>query len=123
MIILLEVGVGGMIGAPSRYVMDQYISSRTEGAFPWGTFVINATGALLLGLIVGLAAYHRLGPVPVAIVGTGFCGAYTTFSTFSYETIRLLEEGRFLSALYNVAGSLAVGLLGAGLGLAVAALI
>lgn len=111
-----------MIGAPTRYVLDQYVSSRTAGVFPWGTFVINATGALLLGLIVGLAGDHRLGPSPVAFAGTGFCGAYTTFSTFTYETIRLIEEGRLLSAICNVAGSLMVGLLVAGVGLALAAL-
>ncbi len=123
MITLLEVGLGGLIGAPARYVVDQYVTWRTEGAFPWGTFVINAGGALLLGLIAGLVSYHHLGPVPVAIVGTGFCGAYTTFSTFTFETIRLIEEGEMKPAIANVAGSVAVGLLAAAAGIAVAALV
>ncbi len=123
MITLLEVGLGGLIGAPARYVVDQYITWRTEGAFPWGTFVINAGGALLLGLIAGLVSYHHLGPVPVAIFGTGFCGAYTTFSTFTFETIRLIEEGEIKPAIANVAGSVVVGLLAAAAGIALAALI
>lgn len=120
---LLEVGAGGMLGAPTRYVLDQFVSTKTEGAFPWGTFVVNLTGALLLGFVVGLSVDHHLGPGPVALIGTGFCGAYTTFSTFTYETISLVAQGRHRSALYNVGGSLALGLLGAGAGLALAALV
>jgi CrcB protein len=123
MIVLLEVGAGGMLGAPARYVLDQFVSSKTEGAFPWGTFVVNLTGALLLGFIIGLSVHNRLGPEPVALIGTGFCGAYTTFSTFTYETVAMILEGRNRSALYNVGGSLALGLLGAGAGLALAALV
>ncbi len=120
---LLEVGAGGMLGAPARYLLDQFVSTRTEGSFPWGTFVVNLTGALLLGFVVGLSVHHRLGPAPVALVGTGFCGAYTTFSTFTYETVALMAEGRHLSALCNAGGSLVLGLAGAGAGLALAALV
>jgi CrcB protein len=121
-ITLLEVGAGGMLGAPARYLLDQFVSTRTEGSFPWGTLLVNLTGAILLGFVVGLSADHLLGPAPVALVGTGFCGAYTTFSTFTYETVALIGEGRHMSALYNVTGSLVLGLLGAGIGLALAAL-
>lgn len=123
MIILLGVVAGGVLGAPSRYALDQWVSSRTKGFFPWGTFLINATGAFLLGLISGLALYHGLGHLPVAVVGTGFCGAYTTFSTFSYETVRLIEEGTVEAAVRNMAGSLTLGLAAAAAGIALAALI
>ncbi len=123
MIILLGVVAGGVLGAPSRYALDQWVNSRTKGFFPWGTFLINATGAFLLGLISGLALYHGLGHLPVAVVGTGFCGAYTTFSTFSYETVRLIEEGTVEAAVRNMAGSLTLGLAAAAAGIALAALI
>ena len=120
MITLLEVGAGGLIGAPARLLVDQAVSSRTRGIFPWGTYVVNATGAFLLGLLSGLAAYHGLDRGASALLGVGFCGAYTTFSTFSWETIRLVEEGALGAALGNVAGSLLVGLAAAGAGMALA---
>lgn len=121
MIVLLGVAAGGVVGAPSRYVLDQWVNSRTEGLFPWGTFLINATGAFLLGLISGLALYDGLGHLPAAVVGTGFCGAYTTFSTFSYETVRLIEEDSLEGAVRNMAGSLVLGLAAAAAGIALAA--
>lgn len=122
MIGLVEVGIGGLVGAPTRFVVDQVVNTRRRSLFPWGTFVVNAVGAFILGLLDGLATYHGLGPVPSAVLGTGFCGALTTFSTLSYETVRLLEEGTPKAALWNVAGSLAVGLAAAGAGLGLAAL-
>ncbi|MDA8047758.1 MAG: fluoride efflux transporter CrcB [Actinomycetota bacterium] len=118
MIGLVEVGVGGLVGAPARFMVDQLVSSRSKGVFPWGTYIINVTGAFVLGLISGLALYQGVGHVPSTVIGTGFCGAYTTFSTFSWETVRLFEEGTPGAAAWNVAGSLVVGLLGAAAGLA-----
>lgn len=120
MITLVEVGAGGLIGAPARFMVDQVVNSRTRGVFPWGTWVINATGAFLLGLITGLVLYQGLGHIPSAVVGTGFCGAYTTFSTFSWETVRLIEEGTPSAAVRNIAGSLLVGLAAAAAGMAIA---
>jgi CrcB protein len=120
MISWLEVGAGGLVGAPARLLVDRIISSRSGGVFPWGTWVINATGAFVLGLISGLVAYHGLGRLPSQMVGTGFCGAYTTFSTFSWETVRLLEEGEAAAAVSNVVTSVIIGLLAAGAGLALA---
>ena len=113
--------VGGAVGAPARYFVDGAVSRRAAGTFPWGTFVVNVTGSLVLGVLTGLALYHGLGDVPRAAVGTGFCGAYTTFSTYSYETVRLLEAGDLRPAAMHALGSIAVGLLAAGLGLAITA--
>jgi fluoride exporter len=113
--------VGGAIGAPARYLADGFVQSRTRGVLPWGTFAINVSGSLLLGFLTGLTIYHGLGPLPKVALGTGFCGAYTTFSTFSYETMRLVEEGSVPAALLNVSVSVIVGLLAAGAGLALAA--
>jgi fluoride exporter len=110
------------VGAPLRYVVDGYIADRAEGAFPWGTFVINASGSLLLGLLTGLALYHAFPKTPKVILGTGFCGAYTTFSTFTYETVRLVEEDAFAEAVRNALGTLVTCAGAAALGLAFAAL-
>lgn len=120
MITLVEVGAGGLVGAPARFLVDQVVNSRTRGVFPWGTYAINATGAFVLGLISGLALYQGLGHIPSAVIGTGFCGAYTTFSTFSWETVRLIEEGTPSAAIWNIAGSLVVGLAAAAAGMALA---
>ena len=112
---------GGAIGAPARYVLDGFVQDRAPGVFPWGTLVINVTGSLVLGVITGLALYHGLGDLPKIAIGTGFCGAYTTFSTFSYETVRLVEEGSLGLAASNAIGSVAAGLAAAAFGLAIAA--
>lgn len=117
--LFLVVGLGGLVGAPSRYLLDRAISSRIESEIPWGTLVINVTGSLLLGLLTGLTMTGHLSEVTKALVGTGFCGAYTTFSTFTFETVRLLEDGRFLEAGGNVIVSVGVGLGAAAVGLAV----
>lgn len=114
--------VAGAVGAPCRYLLDGLIQDRTGGAFPWGTFVINMSGSLLLGLITGAALYHAFPNTPKIILGTGFCGAYTTFSTWTFETIRLLEEGAVREAVLNAVVSLTVGVGAAGLGLALATL-
>ena len=114
--------VAGSVGAPSRYLLDGFVQDHTAGAFPWGTFVINMTGSLLLGLITGAALYHAFPNTPKIVLGTGFCGAYTTFSTWTFETIRLLEEGAVQEALLNAVLALVVGVGAAGAGLALAAL-
>ena len=110
------------IGAPLRYVVDVSISDRVQGRFPWGTFVVNATGSLFLGVLTGLALYHAFPKTPKVILGTGFCGAYTTFSTFTFETVGLAEEGATGPALLNAAGMLVVGAACGALGLALATL-
>ena len=112
----------GAVGAPLRDLVDGAVRHRTRGAFPWGTFVVNATGSLILGFLTGLALYHAFPKSPRVILGTGFCGAYTTFSTFTYETVRLLEEDALSQALLNAIGTLIVGAAAAGVGLALAAL-
>jgi CrcB protein len=114
--------IAATVGAPLRYLVDGAISDRAEGVFPRGTFVINASGSFLLGVLTGLGLYHAFPKVPKVILGTGFCGAYTTFSTFTYETVELLEEGAVNEALRNAVASLLLGAVAAAAGLAVAAL-
>jgi CrcB protein len=106
---VLLVLLGGAIGAPARYVLDRLVQQRVRGPFPWGTLTVNLVGSAVLGALLGAGPSHAV----TALVGTGFCGALTTFSTFGYETVRLLEAGSFLEAGLNALGSVAVGLLAA----------
>jgi CrcB protein len=115
--------VAAAIGAPARYVIDGLVQDHTDGAFPWGTFVVNVSGCLVLGTISGLGLYHGLSGTTQIVLGTGGMGAYTTFSTFSFETVRLAEEGAINAALRNAVASLVVGLAAAGTGLALTALL
>jgi CrcB protein len=115
--------VGGGLGAVARYLKDGYIEDRIAGVFPWGTLIINVSGSLILGVVTGLALEHGLGEISKVAIGTGLCGAFTTFSTFSYETVRLLEEGSVRQAVKNVAISTVFGLAAAALGIALASAI
>jgi CrcB protein len=110
------------VGAPLRYLVDGYIAERAQGVFPWGTLVVNAGGSLVFGVLSGLALYHAFPQTPKVILGTGFCGSYTTFSTFSFETVRLVEEGALGQAFRNAFGTLVICAGAAALGLALAAL-
>ncbi len=105
----------------ARYLLDGFVQGPIDGEFPWGTCVVNISGSFVLGVITGLALYHGLGVDSKLVFGTGFCGAYTTFSTFSYETVRLAEGGLTGAAIRNVAVNTAGGLLAAAAGLALMA--
>ena len=109
------------VGAPVRYLVDRFIGERVAGVFPWGTLAVNASGSLLAGFVAGLGLYHSLPSAPATVAGAGFCGAYTTFSTFAFETVRLLEEGAVDAALGNVAATVVSGAAAAAAGLALAA--
>ena len=115
--------VAAAVGAPARYVIDGLVRDHTDGAFPWGTFVVNVSGCLVLGTISGLGLYHGLGTTTRTVLGTGGMGAYTTFSTFTFETVRLAEEGAIDEAVRYVAASFVIGLAAAAAGLALAALV
>lgn len=110
---LLLVLVGGAVGAPLRYLTDLFVQSRHDSVYPWGTFTVNVVGSALLGLIAGATATSAMPSWVLALVGTGFCGSLTTFSTFGFETVRLFEEGSFAEASLSAGLSLAVGLVAA----------
>lgn len=107
---LLGVAVAGALGALARMAMGTR------------TFIVNVSGSFVLGLIVGFALYHGFGTTPRAVLGTGFCGAYTTFSTWWWETLDLADHGQRRAAVGNALWSVAAGTAAAGLGLAIAAL-
>ncbi len=113
--------VAGAIGAPARYLVEVWMEDRTAGRLPWGTFVVNVSGSLLLGFLGGLVLYHGLPTEPRVVLGIGFCGAYTTFSGFAYKTVELLEEGATARAALNALGTLVVGVAAAAVGLGLAA--
>jgi CrcB protein len=111
---------GGMIGAPLRYLTDRAVQSRHDTVFPWGTFTVNVVGCLVLGLVAGAAVAGAASSQVQLLVGTGFCGALTTYSTFSYESLRLAEDGARFFAAANVIASVVAGLGAAFVGVAVA---
>ena len=116
----LLVIVGAMIGAPTRYLTDRLVQSRHDSLFPWGTFTVNIVGSFILGFLAAASSRHGLPAPVVAFAGTGFCGALTTYSTFSYETVRLMENGSRFYALANVVASIVAGLGSALCGAAIA---
>jgi CrcB protein len=122
MSLVWAVAAAGAIGAPARYVVDAAVSRAWRRHWPLGTFVVNTSGALVLGLLTGLVLYHGLATTPKVVIGTGFCGAYTTFSTLWFEIARLSEEGERRTAMGYLALSTVAGLAAAATGLALAAL-
>jgi fluoride exporter len=105
---LLLVVAGAVVGAPLRYLTDRFVQSRHDTPFPWGTLTVNVAGCLVLGALSGAGTAL---PSPLfTLLGTGFCGALTTFSTFSYETVRLAEQRAWFHAAANVAISAVAGL-------------
>lgn len=102
------VALAGSLGAVSRFAVDGLIRSRSARlgwatTFPWATLVVNVTGSLLLGLLTGLVVFDGSPSLLALVLGTGFCGGYTTFSTTSIETLRLLQHQRYWHAAANAA--------------------
>ncbi|MET1006559.1 MAG: fluoride efflux transporter CrcB [Propionibacteriaceae bacterium] len=115
MTLLMLSGAGGL-GAVARFILDGVITARVS-RYPWGTTVINVTGSLLLGVVTGLALGHVLPERWHLVLGSGFLGGFTTFSTASLETVRLLQERRWLAGLANGIGMLAASVAAAAIGL------
>src|SRR5437773_7780064 len=116
------VGLGGFLGANARFLVARSVGTLIEGRFPLGTFLINVSGSFVLGLL-GAVVADRVVPNADALrlaLGVGFLGAYTTFSTFEYETHALFEDGVWLTAVTNMFLSLFVGLLAVRFGIVAA---
>jgi CrcB protein len=118
MVILLVALCGGF-GAVARFVVDGLVRGRVRSIGSVGTIVINVTGAIALGIIAGLVAAHVAQPDWQIVVGTGFLGGYTTFSTTSFETVRLIQQGRFRLAVGLALSQLTLALAGAAGGYAI----
>jgi CrcB protein len=121
-VIIAGLVVAGACGAVLRYLVDHTVQQRMRSDFPLGILLVNVSGCLVLGVLTGSALHHGLSGPGLTIAGTGFVGAYTTFSTFSLDTVRLTGQGDWGSALVNVVISLAAGVGAAALGLALGSL-
>jgi CrcB protein len=107
---LFLVVLGGGIGAGGRYLLGGWLHGQLGSGFPWGTFAVNALGSLMIGLVFGLAQAKSISPGTTLFLTVGVLGGFTTFSAFSYETMRLLADGSIGASFLNVAGQFAVGL-------------
>jgi CrcB protein len=103
---VLWVALGAAVGAPLRYLTDRGVQRLHRTVFPWGTFTVNVLGSFVLGVVAGAGAP----PAVAALVGTGFCGALTTYSTFAYETFGLAERRAVGATVANLLGSVTAGL-------------
>ncbi len=113
---VLLVSLGAAVGAPGRWLVDRAVQRRHTGLVPWGTLTVNLVGSLVLGVVLGWSSAPDRGHDLALLLGTGFCGAFTTFSTFAVESVRLLEEGRSRYAAGYVLLSLVAGCLLAAVG-------
>ncbi|GAA2434493.1 fluoride efflux transporter CrcB [Streptomyces mauvecolor] len=116
----LLVVAGAAIGAPLRYLTDLTVQRKHDSVFPWGTFTVNVVGCLILGVLTGAVTAGAASSQVQLFVGTGLCGALTTYSTFSYETLRLSEDGAKFYAAANVVVSVVAGLGAVFMGVAIA---
>lgn len=106
------ISVGAVAGANLRYLVGGWVADRLGSAFPYGTLVVNVTGSLLIGFLLTLAADRLVAPWVRTALAIGFLGSYTTFATFSYETVALIGEGSLARAAANVLVSVGVALIG-----------
>lgn len=104
------VVAGAMVGAPVRYLTDRAVQRRHDTVFPWGTFTVNVAGCLILGVVAGAVTHGAASSSVQALLGIGFCGSLTTYSTYSYETMRLAETGARLFAVANLTASVVAGM-------------
>ncbi len=119
MALWVAVGLAGALGAVGRYLIDAAVQDRTALAFPFGTLTVNVVGSVILGVVAGVALHHAGAATTRAIVGTGFCGGLTTWSTASWETVRLSEERSTKAAITFTLVNLAASLTAGGVGLAI----
>ena len=113
--VLVALAAGA--GATLRYVVDQLVQGTHVLDFPFGTLVVNASGSLLLGVVTGLSLHHGLDPDATVVLSAGLAGGYTTLSTWAWESVALLENGKLLQSLVNALGTVAVCLATAAIGL------
>ncbi|MBV9039506.1 MAG: fluoride efflux transporter CrcB [Acidimicrobiia bacterium] len=116
MTLAIAVGVAGAVGAVARFLLDGAVQDRNAGSFPCGTLTVNILGSLILGFLAGYVLSHTGGRTAKTVIGTGFCGGLTTWSTASWESVRLAEEGAIFTAvsftLINLVASFAAAAIG-----------
>ena len=117
---VLLVALGAAVGAPLRYLVDRAVQTWHDSLFPWGTIAVNVAGSFVLGVLVRGTTVHAVPGGVGALLGTGLCGALTTYSTFGYETMRLMQQRTTALAVFNAVASVIGGLGAAYIGVAIA---
>lgn len=117
------VGLAGALGALARYVIGRLVATKMGARFPWGTLLINVSGAFFIGVCLGLTGRKIISSQTQTILATGFLGGYTTFSTMSWEGVQLYRQGELRQSVYYLLGNVGPGLLAAALGLALGGLL
>jgi len=123
MILMMAVGIAGGVGAIGRYLTDGAIQDRSRGILPLGTMTVNVVGSFVMGVLGGFVLFHNAGTNAMAVIGTGFCGGFTTWSTASWETLRLFEDDAFGAGVVNAVGGIAGSIATAGVGLLLASVL
>ena len=113
---ILLVGAGGFVGSVARYLLSDAVQSKLLTSFPFGTMTVNLLGCFIIGIIYALSETANLAPEYRVLIATGFCGGFTTFSSFSFESLTLLQDNQYLYAVLYAGFSLVLGLLAAFLG-------
>jgi CrcB protein len=113
---VLLVALGGAIGSAARYLAGAFIANRFGPDFPWGTFIVNVSGSFLIGVILSFVGGGQLPAGARPFLAVGIMGGYTTFSTYSHETLQLIQGGEFGAAMFNTLGQVVAGLVGVYLG-------
>lgn len=114
---ILLIGTGGFAGSISRYLLTRFISTKWPMAFPWGTFGVNILGCFLIGIVMGLSFQSAMSTQTRLLLATGFCGGFTTFSTYSLEILELYQRGEAGISMLYLFASIVVGFLSVWLGL------
>jgi CrcB protein len=116
--LILLVGAGGAVGCIARFLSQQFISRHYPSSFPWGTLLVNIVGCFIIGVVYALSEKGSvMSPEWRILLATGFCGGFTTFSSFAYENVALMRDGELLLTFLYIAASIIVGLAGAYLGI------
>ncbi|TAM96922.1 MAG: fluoride efflux transporter CrcB [Chitinophagaceae bacterium] len=115
---ILLVGAGGAVGSVARFLSQQMIARYYPSSFPWGTLIVNIVGCFIIGIVYAFGEKgNLLSPEMRLLLATGFCGGFTTFSTFAYENISLMREGELLYTFLYIAASIIIGFLAAYIGI------
>jgi CrcB protein len=118
---ILVISLGGILGANTRYFVSLYVAERLGAAFPYGTFVINVTGSLIIGFFLTLISErYSVDPLWRLFFATGFLGAYTTFSSYTFEAAQLIRDGLYVPAFLYLFGSVLAGMIGVFMGIVAA---
>lgn len=120
---LLLIGAGGFTGSVARYLIARYVELQFFTSFPLGTLLVNVAGCFVIGIIYGLAVRDLASPEIRFLLATGFCGGFTTFSSFSYESVGLLQDNQLWYAFLYLAGSLLLGLIAVWIGILIAKIV